>query len=342
MKKIVVQGGKAALVEGDAPLLADGNEHRVIVDVHYSSISPGTELGLIHNPSIPDGFVLGYSASGIVVETGAAVTSVKPGDWVAVYGGPYVHHAERLSVPEQLVARLEHGGRFARETAFVGLGSVAVHSVRRLKLQFGETVWVVGLGLLGLLIAQLCRNANYRVFATDMNPGRVELARNVGIEHVYAADDPELNGRIARFTDGDGFDAIALCTHMSQSSIIEQTMEKLMFRGRYLLVGNVPIAFPRELFFQKEADFAIARAAGPGRYDPVYENDCIDYPKAYARWTEGRNMKEFVRQTESGLLEVGKFVTHDIPLAEAEEAYRVLEKDAGRALGVVLRYGERA
>jgi 2-desacetyl-2-hydroxyethyl bacteriochlorophyllide A dehydrogenase len=337
LKKIVVSGGKAALVDDRAPTLADGNKHRVLVRVRYSAISQGTELGLIHNPQVPDGFQLGYSASGQVIETGYAVRSVRPGDWVAVYGGPYVHHAETLSVPEQLVVRLE-SDRFLKEAAFVGLGSVAVHSVRRMRLQFGETVWVVGLGLLGLLIAQLCRNANYRVFATDMNPKRVELARKVGIDHAYAANDEKLAEAIGLFTDGYGFDAIALCAHSNHSAIIEQTMTHLAFRGRYTLVGNVPIAFPRELFFQKEADFLIARAAGPGRYDPLYENECIDYPRSYVRWTEGRNMKEFIRQVETGLLDLGQLITHEYDLSMAEEAYTMLEHDAESALGVLLRY----
>lgn len=338
MRKIVVNGGKAELVEDREPSLADGNGHRVLVTLRYSSISPGTELGLIHNPQIPDGFQLGYSGSGQVEAVGGEVTSVKPGDWVAVYGGPYVYHAEKLSVPESLVVPLSSEEKL-REAACVGLGAVAVHSVRRMKLAFGETVWVVGLGFLGLLIAQICRNANYRVFATDMNPGRCELARAAGIRDVYLANDPELDGIMNAFTQGHGFDGIVLCAHAARPGLIGQTMAKLAFRGTYALVGNVPIEFPRELFFQKEGDFVIARGAGPGRYDPQYENDCIDYPKSYVRWTEGRNMQEFIRQVEAGGLQLDKLITHEFALDEAERAYEVLEREAGAALGVLLRYG---
>lgn len=338
MKKIVVSGGKAALVEDAEPALSDESAHRVLVRIKYSSISPGTELGLIHNPQIPDGFQLGYSGSGQVEAVGSAVRTVKPGDWVAVYGGPYVYHAEKLSVPESLVVPLQSEDHL-REAAYVGLGAVAVHSVRRMKLEFGETVWVVGLGLLGLLIAQICKNANYRVFATDMNPARCELARAAGIRDVYVANDPALDEHIDAFTGGHGFDAIALCAHSTKPGLIEQSMSKLAFRGTYALVGNVPIEFPRELFFQKEGDFVIARGAGPGRYDPQYENDCIDYPKSYVRWTEGRNMQEFIRQVEAGALELDRLITHEFALAEAERAYEVLEREAGSALGVLLRYG---
>jgi len=337
MRKVVVSGGKAVLVEDAEPTLPYGNAHRVLVRIKYSSISPGTELGLIDNPQIPDGFQLGYSGSGQVEEVGGAVTSVKPGDWVAVYGGPYVYHAEKLSVPESLVVPLK-SDRKLREAAYVGLGAVAVHSVRRMKLEFGEAVWVVGLGFLGLLIAQICKNANYRVFATDMNPGRCELARTAGIEDVYLANDPELDGRMDAFTDRHGFDAVALCAHSARPGLIGQTMSKLAFRGTYALVGNVPIEFPRELFFQKEGDFVIARGAGPGRYDPQYENDCIDYPKSYVRWTEGRNMLEFIRQVEIGALQLDKLITHEFALDEAERAYEVLKREAGAALGVLIRY----
>ncbi|ALS29074.1 zinc-binding dehydrogenase [Paenibacillus sp. 32O-W] len=335
MKQIVVKRRAAVLEEAEKPVLSD-NPFRVLVKVKYSSISPGTELNIIQHADVPDGFKLGYSASGIVTEVGSGVTDLAPGDFVACYGAPYVFHAEQLSVPRQLCAKLSSEARL-REAAFVGLGSVAIHSVRRMSLQFGETVWVVGLGLLGQLIGQLCHQANYRVFATDMNPARVELARACGME-AYPADDGQLDERIGQFTEGHGFDAISLVAHSSNSKIIESTMEKLAFRGKYALVGNVPIAFPRELFFQKEADFIIARAAGPGRYDAQYEDQGIDYPKSYVRWTEGRNMAEFVRQLETGRLDIGRLITDEFSIREAPEAYKALQRDASQSLGVLLRY----
>jgi len=334
MKKIVVSKRKATIAEAERP--ASDHPKRVLVKVHYSSISPGTELGLIRNPDIPDGFHLGYSASGEVVEVGSAVAKVKKGDFVACYGAPYVYHAEMLSVPEQLVVRLD-GPERLREAALVGLASVGIHSVRRMNRQFGETVWVVGLGLLGQMIAQLCEAANYDVVATDMNADRVELARRCGVSKSFLADDPALDAVMNETTEGAGFDAIALCAHSSNPQLVERCMEKLAFRGTFAIVGNVPVQVSRELFFQKEADLVIARAAGPGRYDARYEDECIDYPRAYARWTEGRNMQEFVRLIQKGSLDLRSAITHEFAIGDAPSAYEVLEKDPGAALGVLLR-----
>lgn len=336
MRQIVVNQHAAVLEEAEAPVLTDTHPHRVLVKVKYSSISPGTELNLIHNMEVPAGFKLGYSASGEVIAVGAEVKDLKPGDLVACYGGPYVYHAEQLSVPRQLCVKLS-SDKWLREAALVGLGSVAIHSVRRIGLQFGETVWVVGLGLLGQLIVQYCKHANYRVLATDMDPARVETARSFGVE-AYLANDERLDEHIDRFTDGHGFDGIALVAHSHSSKIIASSMEKIAFRGKFVLVGNVPIEFPRELFFQKEADFLIARAAGPGRYDEQYEDGNIDYPKSYVRWTEGRNMEEYVRQLEAGITNIASLFTQEYSIREAPQAYVAMKQDISKVLGVLLRY----
>jgi len=285
---------------------------------------------------VPSGFKLGYSASGEVLAVGSNVKDLKPGDLVACYGGPYVYHAEQLSVPRQLCVKLS-SDKMLREAAFVGLGSVAIHSVRRLSLQFGETVWVVGLGLLGQFIAQLSNGANYRVFATDMNNSRIEAVKSYGVE-AYMANDERLAERIEAFTEGHGFDSIALVAHSTSPGIIASSMEKLAFRGKFAIVGNVPVEVPRELFFQKEADLIIARAAGPGRYDEQYEDQGIDYPKSYVRWTEGRNMAEFIRQVEAGLLDIAPLITQEYAFREAEEGYGFMKDHMSETLGVLLRY----
>lgn len=218
MKQIVVKQHEAVLQEAEIPVITAANPYRVLVKVKYSSISPGTELNLIHNMDVPDGFRLGYSASGEVIAVGEKVTDLKPGDLVACYGGPYVYHAEQLSVPRQLCVKLS-SDKYLREAALVGLSSVAIHSVRRLSLQFGETIWVVGLGLLGQLIAMFSKQANYRVFATDMDPARVAAAKALGVE-AYLANDEQLGEHIDRFTEAHGFDSIALVAHSNSSKII--------------------------------------------------------------------------------------------------------------------------
>jgi len=338
MRKIVVCDGNPLIASGEEPRFEQAN--RVLIQVKYSAISPGTELQLLNNPLVPNGFELGYSASGQVMEVGEGVTSLKKGDYVACYGGPYVYHAERLSVPETLCVRLS-SEKWLRPAAFIGPGAVAIHSLRRLNMQFGEIVWVVGLGLLGQLVARLALNSNYQVFATDQNSGRCDLARAIGINNVCIADDLlSIDMAINKLTDKHGVDAILLCAHSQKVGIIDYALERLAFRGKIAVVGNIPMNFSRELFFQKEADLVIARAAGPGRYDQQYENAGVDYPKSYVRWTEGRNMQEFVRQLESGQLPVHSLITHEFSLSEAHNGYAKLTAEQGTALGVLIRYDE--
>lgn len=336
MKKVVVMDGAVRVVESDPPVISMERPNRVLIKVHYSAISPGTEMGLLANPNVPNGFALGYSAAGEVMETGSGVTGLKKGDWVACYGAPYVHHAELLAVPEMLCAKLSSKAML-KAAAFAGLGAVAVHSVRRMRLQFGESVWVIGLGLLGQLILQICASANYRVLATDMSADRCEVAKRSGIGHVYLADHEELGSVMREFTEGCGFDAIAVCAHSQNKQMVNMALEQLAFRGKIAIVGNVPVEFSRELFFQKEADFVIARAAGPGRYDPQYEDQGVDYPRAYVRWTESRNLREFVRQIEAGDVNIAPLISAEIPLEEVEKGYGKLAEQ-GATLGVLLRY----
>lgn len=120
--------------------------------------------------------------------------------------------------------------------------------------------------------------------------------------------------------------------------VVKNKQAVLAFRGTYALIGNVPIEFPRDLFFQKEAGFVIARAAGPCRYDVQYEDQGRDYPRSYVRWTEGRNMEEFVPQLEAGRISIGSLMTHEYAAAEAPQAYEALHRDVRNAMGVLLRY----
>ncbi|CAH0119201.1 MULTISPECIES: zinc-binding alcohol dehydrogenase [unclassified Paenibacillus] len=338
MKQLVASGGKAKLADTPEPGLGPEQTNRALVKLRYSAISPGTELGLLNNPHTPDGFALGYSAAGEVVEIGPEVATLRKGDLVACYGSPYVYHGELLSVPERLCVKLASAERL-REGAFVGLGAIAIHSVRRMNLQFGETVWNVGLGLLGQLIARVCANANYRVFATDKNEQRVELAQRSGIRDAYTADDARLDERMQAYTGGCGFDAVSLNAHTKREGMLDMCLDRLAFRGVLSIVGNVPTAFDREKLFRKEADIVIARAGGPGRYDATYEEKGVDYPQGYVRWTEARNMAEYVRQLEAGLLNVSSYITHEIELERAAEGYEMLRHERGVALGVVIRYG---
>ncbi|MBD2844031.1 zinc-binding alcohol dehydrogenase [Paenibacillus sp. IB182496] len=333
MKKIIVNNHRASFVDTERPVLEKQN--RLLIKVRYSAVSPGTELKLIHQGG-SDGRTLGYSASGEVVEAGDEAADFKQGDLVACYGAPYVYHTEYLSVPSSLCVKLS-SDRFLRSGALIGLGAIAVHSVRRLELQFGETVWVIGLGLLGQLVAQICQLAHYRVVATDPQPNRIELAKTLGIEAAYLSSAADLQQVLNSFSPG-GLDAVSLCLTSSNPTMVDDALEQLALRGKIVLVGNVPMHFDRQLFFRKEAQLLVSRAGGPGRYDPRYEDEGIDYPKPFVRWTEGRNMEEFIRLLEKGALQAEPYLTHEFPFREAERAYRELEEGQAAMLGVLFRY----
>lgn len=324
MKQVQLRGGGQIVVaEVEAPTAGEG---RLLLQTRYSLVSPGTELGLIRNLSPDQPFPLGYSAMGLTAD----------GARYAAYGGPYTHHAGVLSVPTTLAVPVPDGVS-DEEAAFGGLGTIAVHSVRQARLQFGETAVVVGLGLLGNLIAQVCSAAGYRVVGTDPLARRREAAELMGIQ--TAAPEPDgLKGAVMALSDGLGADSVLICAGGSTIPIVDQAIDLLRLRGKVVIVGNVPLSFDREAMFQREAELLIARAGGPGRYDPVYEGQAIDYPAAYVRWPEGRNLAEFLRLVAAGRVRVSDLITHRFPVERAPEGYRVMSERPEESLGLLLEY----
>ncbi|CCQ95800.1 Oxidoreductase, zinc-binding dehydrogenase family [[Clostridium] ultunense Esp] len=314
----------------------------VRVKTLYSAISPGTELNLISIDTISNPFPLGYSAVGIVEEVGEQVSNIQPGDLVACYGGPYVFHGEVLSVPETLCAKLPEGIS-PKEAAFVGMGAVAIHGIRKADLQFGESVLILGLGILGQISYQVSVQASYQVIGTDLRTERCELARESSREpNGYVVDlkgdgEEKLTKMIEQLTGGEGVDAVIITAHSLQKSLVNDALKWLRFRGKIVIVGNVKIEFDREPFFQKEADLLIARAAGPGRYDVNYERNAVDYPFGYIRWTEGRNMREYVRLLHERKISLSHLITNEYPFDRAPEVYPLIKSNPN-ALGVLFQY----
>lgn len=308
----------------------------VVVQTKYSAISLGTELGLITNPEIPDGTPLGYSLSGYVLKVGRDVKRLTVGDPVACYGAPYVRHAEYVTVPELLCVTVPE--TLLKSAAFVGLGAIAVHSLRKAELQFGEWVWNIGLGPLGNLISQLAIAANYRVMATDRDLKRVERARSCGIADAYVHERDRLGVYADRLTGGALFDAVIVNVTARDPAVLNEALLGLRMGGKIVLVGNVPVALDRDLFFAKEASLSIVRAGGPGRYDASYEREGLDYPYVYVRWTEGRNMAEFIRNVREGRVLMDRLITHEFAFHDAPTVYRDLLTGRSDVLGAVFRY----
>jgi len=331
MKAVAARDGKAAVIEVDAPELKEGH---VLIRTEFSGISPGTEMGIIKN-SAGKSVMIGYSAVGRIEQLGEGVTDYEIGDRVACYGSPFVQHAELLAVPTNLITSVpEHV--CSQEAAFTGLGAIAIHALRIADLRFGESVLVVGLGILGNLVAQIASAAAYRTVGMDLSSERVELLKQQGLPQVFERTE-DLEEQLDNLTDGHGFDSIILCAGGSGEELINSSFEWLRDRGSVVIVGNLSMEFSRAAMFKKEARVLISRAGGPGRYDNQYEKENRDYPVGYVRWTEGRNVGEYVRLLSEKRISVQPLITDQYELDQAHHAYEKYESDS-KILASLIKY----
>jgi predicted dehydrogenase/threonine dehydrogenase-like Zn-dependent dehydrogenase len=278
---------------------------------------------------------LGYSGAGVAIEVGRHVSGIRVGDLVA-YGGQ--SHAEFIRAPRNLCVKVPEG-LSAREACFVAVGSIALQSVRKAQVQVGETVAVIGLGLVGQLVSQIARVSGARVIGGDLLPRRLELARSLGMEQAFEAG-PQLPKTILRYTENIGVDRVMICASSGTSGVIDQAVEMARERGRIVVVGAVNMDVAHLPFYHKELELMISRSYGPGRYDPSYEEHGHDYPLPYVRWTEKRNMEEFLRLVRSGQVNVADLITGEYDLDHADQAYEALIDRPNETIGIVLRYDE--
>jgi polar amino acid transport system substrate-binding protein len=281
---------------------------------------------------------LGYSAAGRIVAVGAGCEGFMVGDAVACAGAGYANHAELLWVPSNLCAKIPDGVAF-EEAAFSTIGAIALQGVRQAEAQFGETIVIIGLGLIGELTAQLLRASGCRVIGVDVDPWKIELARRHGIDLALLRSEDVL-GQTLRFTDGRGADAVIITAAAPDNDPIVLAGGLARDRAHVVIVGAVPIDVPRSPFYEKELDVRLSRSYGPGRYDRGYEEKGLDYPIGYVRWTENRNMQAFLRALETKQVSLAKLITHRVPLADVDRAYGLVSGTIKeRFLGVVLEYG---
>jgi len=281
---------------------------------------------------------LGYSASGTVTAVGRGVSDITVGQEVACAGAGYANHAETLFVPRNLVVPVPRGLAL-REACTVTLGAIAMQGVRRTEPVLGERVAVIGLGMLGLLSVQLLRSAGCHVLAVDLDPGKARLARSLGAELALSRDDGDIEAKAMAFSAGHGLDAAVVTAGSRSSDPAILAAKVCRLGGRVVVVGAVGMDLPRDLFYAKELDVRLARSYGPGRYDPRYEEKGIDYPYAYVRFTEGRNMEEYLALLARGDVEVGPLLTGEFGIEEGERAYEFLmSKKAGSVIGLLFKY----
>jgi len=282
--------------------------------------------------------VLGYSSAGTVIETGKGVSGYKPGDGVACAGGGHAVHAEYVTVPVNLAAPLPAGVDF-ESGAFATLGAIALNGIRLAKPQVGEQTAIVGLGLLGLITAQILRASGCTVTGVDINPDRIRFSKKLGFNAVFNKDIAE---HYLAFTRGRGFDHVLICADTPADDTIELAGLIARDRGHVISLGVVGLNIPRKPFFEKELFFQVSRSSGPGRYDPLYEEMGMDYPLGYVRWTEGRNLEAFLGLVQSGSVQVKPLITHQFDISEAEKAYELITGKMDESyLGVILTYPKR-
>ncbi|MEX0884941.1 MAG: bi-domain-containing oxidoreductase [Phycisphaeraceae bacterium] len=275
---------------------------------------------------------MGYSSAGVVLACGAGVQRYKPGDRVAS-NGP---HAGIVSVPVNLCARVPENVD-AEHAAFGVIGAIAMQGVRLSRAQLGETVLVIGLGLVGQMTVSLLSAAGVRVIGTDPDLAKCELALRMGATRAEARLGASA---VQAATDGRGADAVILTCSTSSNGPIEQAAEAVRQKGRVVVVGVMGMDLPRRPFYFKEAELVVSCSYGPGRYDADYEERGRDYPAAYVRWTEQRNIEAVLELMGAGKLDVSPLISHRFDIESAERAYELIERGDEPYLGIVLRYPE--
>ena len=337
---LVSAGTERAFVElGRKGLLGKAKERPDLVRKVVEKVRGEGLLSTLQSvrEKLDESHALGYSAAGVVVEAGEDVREFRPGDRVACAGTGYAAHAELLSVPKNLCVRLPDGVDF-ESGAFATLGAIALQGVRLAEPTLGESVVVVGLGLIGQLAAQLLKANGCRVFGVDLDPARVELAKSLGADDGCAAG-AGVKEAVLGWSRGRGADAVILTAATQSDEPVELAGEISRLRGRVVAVGLVGMNVPRQSYFRRELTLRVSMSYGPGRYDPEYEERGHDYPLPYVRWTEGRNLEAFLDQVAAGSVRTAPLVTHRFPVEEGERAYRLISGDAGEPyLGILIKY----
>jgi predicted dehydrogenase len=280
---------------------------------------------------------LGYSSAGVVLEVGAGVHEFSPGDRVACVGVGFGSHAEIVAVPVNMACKIPEGLGF-EEAAFGMVGPIALHGVREANLSFGSIVAVMGLGLLGLISVQLLNAYGCRVIAMDVDPSKLELARKFGAKHAVSSSEALIE-LVNAETGGLGADAVIIAAATKSSDPINTAVALSRHKARIVLVGVADIHPDRNEMWHKEVEIVVSKAGGAGALDPLYELDGIDIPIAYARWTQNRNVEEFLRLAAERRIDLGAIITHRYPIADADAVYaRIMDGKLPGSIGVVLDY----
>ncbi len=280
---------------------------------------------------------LGYSCAGRVIEVAAGVNDFAVGDVVAC-GGSSACHAEIVSVPRNLCVRI-HPDTDLKQAAYNTIGAIAMQGVRQADVRLGESCAVIGLGVLGQLTCALLKAGGVKVVGIDVNPAMVKMAAKNCVDQAYVRDDPGIEQTISNFSDGMGCDAVIITAASDSVDPINFAGSIARKRGTIVIVGAIPTGFDRDPhYYKKELTVKMSCSYGPGRYDPTYEEKSQDYPYAYVRWTEKRNMQAFQELLASKKMDISYLTTHVFKLDDVPKAYDMILEKAEAFAGILIEY----
>lgn len=370
MKQVLIQGGGVMVEEVPAPQVS---ERSILVRVAYSCVSVGTESGSVRLSGMPlyrralkqphhvkrvldmardqgikrtlervrgelsAGSATGYSVAGEIVEVGSHVEGFAPGDRVACAGAGIANHAEMAVVPVNLCVKIPDDCSLEAGST-VTLGAIALQGIRRAAPTLGETVVVVGLGILGQLTVQMLKSNGCKVIGVDPDARRMDTALRGGADQVINPAEESYVDKVGHLSDGFGADAAIITAASESDEIVSQAMQACRKKARVILVGDVGLNLCRDDLYKKELDFLISTSYGPGRYDPVYEEGGQDYPLPYVRWTENRNMLAYLNLLATGRVDLSALEPVAYDVGEAPSAYEALKGEGHKPLLVLLRY----
>ncbi|MEO8403092.1 MAG: bi-domain-containing oxidoreductase [Chitinophagaceae bacterium] len=368
MKQIVqhLRKGLTLLEEVPAPIIRKGH---ILIRTHRSLVSIGTERMLVEfskgsllskawqqpervrqtvDKIKSDGIIptleavfnkldeplpLGYCNAGEVIAVGEDVTEFKIGDRVASNG----HHAEVVVIPKNLCARIPDNITY-EEASFTVIGAIGLQGIRLTNPSFGETVVVIGLGLIGLITVELLASNGCQVIGFDFDEQKIHIAKSKGIK-AYNSSGINIVNLVNEITNGTGADAVIITASAKSNELISHAAQMSRKRGRIILVGVVGLNIQRDDFYKKELSFQVSCSYGPGRYDESYEQKGQDYPLPYIRWTEKRNFEAVLQAISSGKLDVKPLITEKVLLADYQQIYDNIN---GNSIASVLVYPEQS
>lgn len=363
--------GEMVIQELPIPQLSDG---MVLVKNHYSLISAGTEgttvksarksligkakerpqqvkqvLDTLKTKGVVQTYravmkkldaysPLGYSCAGEIIDVADDVTEFKVGDMVACAGAGYANHAEVVSVPVNLCVKLHQDADLSL-ACYNTVGAIAMQGVRQADMRLGETCAVIGLGLIGEIVCRLLKASGINVVGIDVSENAVNAAKKTCVDLGLPRNTPGIEEQISTYTNGLGVDAVIISAGTSSLDPINFAGAIARKKGRVVVLGAVPTGFERNPYwYKKELELRMSCSYGPGRYDLKYEENGIDYPAPYVRWTEKRNMEAFQELLYTGRIDLSHLTTHRFKFEDAPKAYDIIANRSEHYLGMVLEY----